>query len=72
MSRRARTHKLKLKSKRAAVKRFKLTATGKVKRGHSMKRHILTKKSAGRKRKLRHSALVDPADAPNIRRMLLA
>jgi ribosomal protein L35 len=37
-----------------------------------MKRHILTKKSAGRKRKLRHSALVDPADAPNIRRMLLA
>ena len=64
--------KLKLKSKRGAVKRFKLTATGKVKRGHSMKRHILTKKAAGRKRKLRHSALVDPADAPNIRRMLLA
>ena len=64
--------KLKLKSRRGAVKRFKLTATGKVKRWHSMKRHILTKKAAGRKRKLRHSALVDPADAPNIRRMLLA
>ena len=64
--------KLKLKTNRAAAKRFKLTATGKVKRWHSMKRHILTKKAAGRKRKLRHSALVDPADAPNIRRMLLA
>ena len=64
--------KRKLKTNRAAAKRFKVTATGKVKRGHSMKRHILTKKSAGRKRKLRHSALVDPADAANIRRMLLA
>jgi large subunit ribosomal protein L35 len=64
--------KRKLKTNRAAAKRFKVTATGKVKRGHSMKRHILTKKSAGRKRKLRHSALVDPADAPNIKRMLLA
>ena len=41
-------NKLKLKSKRAAVKRFKLTATGKIKRGQSMKRHILTKKSAKR------------------------
>jgi large subunit ribosomal protein L35 len=64
--------KLKLKTKRGAVKRFKLTATGKVKRGHSMKRHILTKKSAGRKRKLRKLALADPADTPAIRRMLLA
>jgi large subunit ribosomal protein L35 len=64
--------KRKLKTNRAAAKRFKVTATCKVNRGHSMKRHIITKKSAGRKRKLRHSALVDPADAPNIRRMLLA
>ena len=64
--------KLKLKSKRAAVKRFKLTATGKVKRGQSMKRHILTKKAQGRKRSLRKSVLVSDADAPNVRRMLLA
>jgi len=64
--------KRKLKTNRAAAKRFKVTASGKVKRGHSMKRHILTKKAAGPKRKLRHSALVDPADAANIRRMLLA
>lgn len=64
--------KRKLKTNRAAAKRFKMTASGKIKRGHSMKRHILTKKAAGRKRKLRHSGLVDPADAANIRRMLLA
>jgi large subunit ribosomal protein L35 len=64
--------KLKLKSKRGAVKRFKLTATGKVKRGHSMKRHILTKKATGRKRGLRKLTLVDEADVPAVRRMLLA
>ena len=64
--------KRKLKTNRAAAKRFKMTATGKIKRGHSMKRHILTKKAAGRKRKLRKATLVSDADAPNIRRMLLA
>jgi large subunit ribosomal protein L35 len=63
--------KLKLKSNRAARKRFKLTATGKVKRGQAMKRHILGKKAAGRKRRLRKSTLVSPADTPNVRRMLL-
>jgi large subunit ribosomal protein L35 len=63
--------KLKLKSKRGARKRFKLTATGKVKRGHAYKRHILTKKAAGRKRGLRKSTLVSDADAANVRRMLL-
>jgi ribosomal protein L35 len=36
-----------------------------------MKRHILTKKSPGRKRKLRGSGLVDPADTPAVKRMLL-
>ena len=64
--------RLKLKSKRGALKRFKLTATGKVMRGHSTKRHILTKKSQGRKRRLRKAALVSTADAANVRRMLLA
>jgi large subunit ribosomal protein L35 len=63
--------KLKLKSKRAAAKRFKLTASGKIKRGHAFKRHILTKKAAGRKRGLRKSGLVSDADAANVRRMLL-
>ena len=64
--------KLKLKSKRAAVKRFKLTAGGKVMRHHSMKRHILTKKAPARKRKLRKSTEVAAGDAANVKRMLLA
>jgi large subunit ribosomal protein L35 len=64
--------KLKLKSNRSARKRFKLTATGKVKRGHSMKRHILTKKPSGRKRGLRKAGLVSDAETPKVRRMLLA
>jgi large subunit ribosomal protein L35 len=63
--------KLKLKTRRAAVKRFKLTATGKVKRGHSMKRHILTKKAQGRKRGLRKSTLVSAGEVRSVRRMLL-
>ncbi len=62
--------RLKIKSKRGAKKRFKLTATGKVKRGQSMKRHILTKKAQGRKRGLRKGVLVSDADAPNVRRMI--
>jgi large subunit ribosomal protein L35 len=62
---------LKLKSKRGAVKRFKLTASGKVKRFHAMKRHILTKKATGRKRSLRKSTLVSKAETPSVRRMLL-
>ena len=63
--------KLKLKTRRAAVKRFKVTASGKVKRGMSMKRHILTKKAQGRKRNLRGTTLVSEAETPIIRRMLL-
>ena len=63
--------RLKLKSRRGAVKRFKLTATGKVKRFHAFKRHILTKKGTGRKRHLRKSALVSKGEAPHVRRMLL-
>ena len=63
--------KLKLKSRRGARKRFKLTASGKVKRGHAFKRHILTKKAVGRKRGLRKAGLVSPAETPSVRRMLL-
>jgi large subunit ribosomal protein L35 len=70
--RKPKTKKLKLKSSRAARKRFKLTASGKIKRGQSMKRHILTKKAQGRKRGLRKSVLVSDADAANVRRMLLS
>ena len=63
--------KLKLKSNRAARMRFKLTACGKVKRGQSMKRHLLTRKATGRKRGLRKSTLVSEAETPSVRRMLL-
>lgn len=62
--------KLKLKTKRGARKRFKLTATGKVKRGQAMKRHILTHKATGRKRGLRKATLVSAADEANVRKML--
>jgi large subunit ribosomal protein L35 len=64
--------KLKLKTKRAAAKRFKLTATGKIKRHKAFKRHILTKKGPGRRRSLRKGVLVSHADAEQVRRMLLS
>ena len=60
----------KLKTHRGAAKRFKKTATGKILRGHSFARHILTKKRSKRKRKLDKTALVDPADARRMRHML--
>ena len=60
----------KLKTHRGAAKRFRKTATGKIMRGHSFARHILTKKRTKRKRKLDKSAAVHPADAPHIRRMI--
>ena len=64
--------KLKLKTKRAAAKRFKLTASGKIMRHKSMKRHILTKKAPGRKRALGKAVLVSDADSAQVKRMLLA
>ncbi len=63
--------KLKLKSRRAAAKRFRLTASGKIKRHKSMKRHILTKKATGRKRHLKKATLVSDADHARVRKMLL-
>ena len=69
--RKPKTKKLKLKTKRAARKRFKLTATGKVRRWHALKRHILTKKATGRKRHLRKATMVSDAETPSVRRMLL-
>jgi large subunit ribosomal protein L35 len=60
----------KLKTHSGAAKRFKKTATGKVKRGHSMKRHILTSKNSKRKRQLDTDGLVSKADQPKIKRMI--
>jgi len=60
----------KLKTKKGAQKRFKLTKTGKVKRGKTGKRHILTKKSKKRKRNLSKSAMVDKTFERKIKRLL--
>jgi large subunit ribosomal protein L35 len=60
----------KLKTHRGAAKRFKLTATGKVKRNKGYKSHLLTGKPAKRTRSLRQSVLVDKADEKNIKLLL--
>ncbi len=62
--------KQKLKTHRGAAKRFKVTGTGKVIRRHAFARHILTKKSSGRKRKLGKSAVLDEAEVKSVRDML--
>lgn len=61
----------KMKSKRCAAKRFSFTATGKIKYKKMNLRHILTKKSAKRKRNLRQSGIVSEADSAKIRKQLL-
>lgn len=60
----------KMKTHRGAAKRFKKTASGKIKRRHAMKSHILTKKSQKRKRQLRHAALVSSGDEKRMKRLL--
>ncbi|MDX1643597.1 MAG: 50S ribosomal protein L35 [Thermoanaerobaculia bacterium] len=60
----------KKKTHRGAAKRFKITGKGKVRRQHSMKSHILTKKSAKRKRKLRQSTEVAGKFARKIKQMI--
>jgi large subunit ribosomal protein L35 len=60
----------KMKTNSGAKKRFTLTGTGKIKRKHAFKSHILTKKSTKRKRSLTYSGLVDKADIKNVKRML--
>ena len=60
----------KLKTNSSAKKRFKLTGTGKIKRTHAFKNHILTKKETKQKRNLGHMAVVDKADEKNIKALL--
>jgi len=60
----------KLKTHTGAKKRFKMTGTGKIKRGQTKMRHILTSKATKSKRKLGGSVLVSEADAPKVRRMI--
>ena len=60
----------KLKTHKGAAKRFKKTGTGKIKRGQSKMRHILTSKETKTKRKLAHTALVSDADYAKVARMI--
>lgn len=59
--------KNKMKSHRGAMKRFKLTGTGKLKRSKANKQHILNKKTAKRKRGLRKAAVLGTADLKRIK-----
>ena len=59
-----------MKTMSGAKKRFSLTGTGKVKRKHAFKSHILTKKSTKAKRALTHTGLVDKTDMPRVKAML--
>ena len=60
----------KMKTSRAAAKRFKLTGTGKLKRAKAYKSHILTKKSTNRKRNLRKPAITDATNVKNMKKIL--
>jgi large subunit ribosomal protein L35 len=60
----------KMKTHSGAKKRFSLTGTGKVKRKHAFKSHILTKKSTKSKRALTHTGLVDVTDMSRVKAML--
>jgi len=60
----------KIKSSRGALKRFRVTATGKIKRNKGFKSHLLSGKGKKRKRRLRQSALVSPSETKNIRKLI--
>ncbi|MDP6909195.1 MAG: 50S ribosomal protein L35 [Flavobacteriales bacterium] len=60
----------KVKTNSSAKKRFKLTGSGKIKRKHAFKSHILTKKTTKQKRNLTKAALVSDADTPNVKHLL--
>ncbi|MEX2177950.1 MAG: 50S ribosomal protein L35 [Gemmatimonadaceae bacterium] len=63
----------KMKTHKGAKKRFKITGSGEVKRGHAFKSHILTKKTSKRKRRLRRSAMITVrGEAKRIKRLLQA
>ena len=60
----------KLKTKKAAAKRFKKTGTGELKRNKAYKSHILTKKTTKRKRNLRKPAITDATNVKNMKKIL--
>ena len=60
----------KMKTNRGAAKRFKRTGSGKIKRGHAYRSHILTSKSRKRKRSLRKSGLIAKSDQKRVSQLL--
>ena len=60
----------KIKTSRAAAKRFKTTGTGKIVRNKAYKSHILTKKSQKRKRNLRQATITDATNVKNMKKVL--
>ena len=60
----------KIKTNRAAAKRFKATGTGNLKRNKAYKSHILTKKSTKRKRNLRQATITDATNVKNMKKVL--
>ncbi len=60
----------KMKTKRGAAKRFKVTGSGRVKRARGYKRHILTSKSKKKKRQLRRSGMVSPANERAVKALI--
>ena len=61
----------KIKTNRAAAKRFKVTGTGKLKRNKAYKSHILTKKSTKRKRNVRQATITHATNVKNMKKVLL-
>ncbi|MFH1277652.1 MAG: 50S ribosomal protein L35 [Candidatus Eisenbacteria bacterium] len=62
--------KIKIKTNRAAAKRFKKTGSGKLSRHHAYASHLLSGKSPKRKRKLRKSVILSPGDERKIKRLI--
>ena len=60
----------KIKTNRAAAKRFRVTASGKIKRNKGFKSHLLSSKGQKRKRNLRHATTVSADETRNIRRLI--
>lgn len=60
----------KIKTKRAAAKRFKMTGNGELKRSKAFKSHILTKKTTKRKRNLRKATMTDETNLKNMKKIL--
>jgi large subunit ribosomal protein L35 len=61
---------MKLKTKRGAAKRFKITGGGKVKRSKAYASHLLSSKTTKRKRKLRKNVVVDKRESRNVKRLI--